>query len=61
MANKIAKMRSTEQKAWERQRGQEVTKVRNQKSEAEGTEGGRKVPEQKAADEKGDEWSGGQL
>lgn len=45
----------------ERQRGQEVTKVRNQKSEAEGTEGGGKVPEQKAADEKGDEWSGGQL
>lgn len=54
-------MLSTEQKGWERQRAAEVTKVRHQKSEAEGTGRGGKVPEQKAADEKGGEWSGGQL
>lgn len=49
---KIAKMLSAEQNGWEWQRRAEVTKVKYQKSETEGTGGGGKVPEQKAADEK---------
>jgi len=53
---KTAKMQSEGRKGWERQRGAEETKVRQQRSGADGR-GGVGVPEQGTADEKkGNGW-----